>query len=818
MIPILKSGDSVVGFLVDATSCTVTEERNGIYEMELTYPVAGPLFGELMVDRCIQAKPNDTADLQLFRIYEISKPLNGIVTVNGEHVSYALAHYPVTDVSITGTATQAVSAILAKINAYMSSHRFTVAETGFASVRNFKYQVGSARAALGGSEGSVLDTYGGEFEFDNYTVKIHEHRGRDTGVVVAYRKNMTDLKVTTSLDSAYTRLFPYAIKDDTLITISGGTISVPNTSGIAERVMIRDFSSDFEEEETVDASRLQTKAEAYLRNKDINAPAVNISVSFVHLWQSPEYADVVALEQVSLCDYVTVRHEILGVDIKAQVIRTVYDSLSERYESIELGEARANFQDTVKNAVQDVSRLIQKLDTELDTSAITQAYMQAIADATNLITGADGGYVHLIPSQNPQEIVISDIEDFKSTAAKVWRWNKNGLGYSSTGYSGTYTTAITKDGKINAGMITTGTLNASIITAGVLQSADGESSFDLESGKVSTRHNFGSFSTEANMTTGRFQLMYNGVEIGGLGTVEGGFPYLFFNEDNAGKIVIGGGNSSIAKGKIIVENAGTRFHGANNNNVCRIDDYGIHGTLHGDAFGNLNGDIYKESDNIYFCIGGTAHGYINPDKGYIGRLDAFETWKNGTYANDYSRIWDGINSAASSSPYHTHEWLVGSDAVGFLVNGKNNLSAFETQLYFSGEIYANGVLLSSTEDIKENVQSVSSVLELFSPETSKIYAYNLKKGETVIPKPDGVEIVSTDIPTDVGASFGGGTTEVSEHTSTGFVIGRETPSEVLSEDGEHIDLYSMTSIIWKATQELLLKIQALEETVYAKTS
>ena len=232
MTPILLAGDTVKGFLPDATSCVVTEERNGIFELELTYPVAGPLFGELAVDRYIKAKPNDTADLQLFRIYEITKPIAGIVTVRCEHVSYALAHYPITGVSGTGTAHQAVSAVLAKVNAYLSlSRQFSSADTGWAAAKAYKYQVGSARAALGGSEGSLLDTFGGEFEWDNYTVKLHQHRGRDTGVVVAYRKNITDLKVTTSLDSAYTALFPYAVKDDVLVTIAEGTLAVQNKSG-----------------------------------------------------------------------------------------------------------------------------------------------------------------------------------------------------------------------------------------------------------------------------------------------------------------------------------------------------------------------------------------------------------------------------------------------------------------------------------------------------------------------------------------------------------------------------------------------------------
>ena len=109
MTPILLSGTAVRGFLAEALTCVVTEERNGIFELELTYPVSGLMFPELCADRLIKAKPNDTADCQHFRIYQISKPLNGIVTVSAEHISYTLSHYPVSSISMTGiTATQAI--------------------------------------------------------------------------------------------------------------------------------------------------------------------------------------------------------------------------------------------------------------------------------------------------------------------------------------------------------------------------------------------------------------------------------------------------------------------------------------------------------------------------------------------------------------------------------------------------------------------------------------------------------------------------------------------------------------------------------------
>ncbi len=486
MIPILLSGTKVLGFLQETIFCTVTEERNGIYELTMQYPITGHMFPELSVDRLIKAKPNDISELQLFRIYEITKPLNGIVTVNAEHISYALSHYPVNNVSANGNPAIVIQAILDNANQNLaSSHNFTVATTDMVSSKAFLYTVGSVRSALGGSEGSVLDVFGGEYEFDNYVIKLHKNRGKNTGVLVAYGKNLTDVTATTSTESSYTHLFPYCTKDDVLTTIAGKRIEVKNQSGIAQRVLIKDFSSFFESDEEITSDSLLDKANEWLQQNDINAPSINVSVSFIHLWQSPEYASVAALEKVALCDYVTVRHPQLDIDLKAQVIKTVYNVLAERYEKLELGSARSNFADTMKQATDKLSqtiRLISKFD---NTSAITKAYMAAIDAATKAITGNSGGYVLLNPELNPQEILIMNTAD-KNTASKMWRWNLGGLGYSKNGYKGPFATAITMDGQIVADFITAGTLTANIIKAGVLSSTDGTSYFNLESGLIHT--------------------------------------------------------------------------------------------------------------------------------------------------------------------------------------------------------------------------------------------------------------------------------------------------------------------------------------------
>ena len=480
MIPILLDGTTRVGWLKDCLSCEVTEERNGVYELTLTYPASGSMARELTVERFIKAKPNQTAENQLFKIYKVSKPISGIFTVNAEHVSYALSHYPISSVSLpSANPTQAINALLTNAaNNLGSSHGFTVETSDIATNAAFSVSNVSARAGLGGVEGSVLDTYGGEFEFDNYKIKLHRARGSDNGVIISYGKNLTDVKCDISSDSSYTAVYAYAARDDISVSL---TMPVTNSSGIAARVLMRDFSSEFGTDEELTSAALNEKVTEWLASNDINALTISMSVSFVDLSQSPEYSSYKLLESVNLCDTVTVRHKDLDLNITAKVIKTTYNVLNEKYSKVELGSARANFSSTIEQLQKETQSV--KHEVHKTESKITQEYLAAIQDATNAITGNSGGYIKLNPSENPQELLIMNTPSAE-TATKIWRWNLSGLGYSSTGYSGSYKTAITQDGHIVADFIDTGTLTANIIKAGIMQSTNGEFSFNLESGHI----------------------------------------------------------------------------------------------------------------------------------------------------------------------------------------------------------------------------------------------------------------------------------------------------------------------------------------------
>ena len=490
MIPVLYKANSTnfdtygIGVLKDCTSCEVTEERNGAFECQFKYPIHGTLYKEITTERLVKAKPNDTAADQVFRIYRISTPINGEVTVYAQHLSYDLL-----GVAALQWASDSISPSLAMERVFQNTatpHNFTC-QTDYSAAKAFSVsKPQSVRACLGGVSDSFLDLWGGEFEWDNFNVIHHQGRGQKTGVVIEYGKNLTDLEHENENADVYTDLLPYAVitaedGTETVITLSEVLIPIAETTLVQRKTLIRDFTEYFDELNPISESGLRAFAYKYLSNNPLGVSTPTVKVAFEPLWKQPEYAAV--LERVSLCDTVTIRHSVLGITAKAKVITTVYDTLAEKYISITLGSAKANLINNVTSAESAAQEAVQKVD------RFPALMNSAIKNATSLITGQSGGYVVIhTDSDNgqPYEILILDAPSIDA-AVNVWRWNVGGLGFSKNGYNGPYETAITADGQIVADFITSGTLVANIIKAGVLQSQDGSSYWDLESGEVVLR-------------------------------------------------------------------------------------------------------------------------------------------------------------------------------------------------------------------------------------------------------------------------------------------------------------------------------------------
>lgn len=423
MIPILYSKAETVaqlvadktngvGRLADATSCKVQEDRNGAFTLSMTYPISGIHYADIVIGGCIKAKPNELADPQLFRIYHISKPLNGMVTIDAQHLSYDLSKAVVKPFSakgITAVTSGMISNMIGGIGFSFSSD----INNGDSQFTNDHPQ--SFRALLGGQEGSVLDVFGGEYEFNNEKVILHAHRGSDNGVVIRYGKNLTSVQQDENIESTYTAVYPYVLNSDQE-TIAGDLQTVVSTS--EPKILALDLSSKFKEEDgTPTAAQINAKAQKYIKANNIGVPKVSLDVSFVQLWQTQEYKEIAPLERVSLCDTVTVKYEKLGVDAKAKVITTVYDVLAERYDSITLGDAKSSLASTIA-AAPEREAIEKQTSSDLE---------RAVTRATNLITGTKGGHVVIQrdASGKPEELLIMDTDDVatvsKGMAMESWR-------------------------------------------------------------------------------------------------------------------------------------------------------------------------------------------------------------------------------------------------------------------------------------------------------------------------------------------------------------------------------------------------------------
>lgn len=766
-----------IGRLADCISCTVTEERNGMYELEFEYPITGQYYSSIEHGCIVYATHDDLDDPQPFVIYGHTKPINGIVTFYASHISYELNKVVVEPFSASSCAAALVG---------IEGHEVT--DSGFTywtdKTTQGEFSLATpteVRPILGGIEGSILDIYGGEYEWDKFTVKLHARRGTDTGVEIRYGKNLVDLTEESDSSSLFDGVVPFWYGETeegepVLVSLPEKAVVYAGANGVEELLATEnleiiqtengvdildggrrislislDLSDQFEEPPT--AEELRSAAQSYLNNAEGWLSITNIEVDFVQLWQTEEYAEYAPLQRVRLCDTVSIYFPELGVvRVRQKVVKTTYNVLLDRYDSIELGTLQQTYGQVLEESFDfsqfvtgdqltrleaSIAAMTEDLKTQLDskvetwyqatnpatnwttaddraahagdlwcyTGQTTSSYINlgiyrynydpatdtgtwvdydaaselfdeidgkttiyygstsgtypnvntgdylvdpsdgctyrwsgqwikvtdynaaiaalkgelesqidakietwaqstspanawttaerpshngdlwlytgtsnitvggvtihpqgvyqynsstnrwsayssttnnlfdladgkttiyygspsgtysnvavgdylvdstdgctyrwtgstwqkvtdymsamqstieaAVQNATGKITGAQGGYVYIKPNANgyPQEILIMNRNDY-TTATKLWRWNINGLGYSKTGYSGTYSTAITMDGAIVADFITTGTLNANIIKAGVLSDTGGNTSFDLSTGNL----------------------------------------------------------------------------------------------------------------------------------------------------------------------------------------------------------------------------------------------------------------------------------------------------------------------------------------------
>ena len=387
-----------IGALSDAVSCYVTEERNGQFELEMVYPITGVHYSDIQYRSILYVKPNPFDNPQPFRVYRITRPLNGLVTVYAQHITYDLNGIPITPFH-----TYTIEGVLEAL------------QTNSAIDNNFEYYTDksplmegeietlvpySARYILGGMQGSVLQTFQGEYYYNGFTVSLLTNRGTNNGVTLRYAKNIVQLEQDENYINLYTGVAPYWLGEDKAVYLPDTVVFVGGAYDF-ERILSLDLSSEFETEPSV--ADLQARAEAYILANNIGVPTASVTI---------DYAMDTEIQSVHLCDTVSVIYTKLGVQATAKVVKTVYDELLNRYDSITLGSIRSNLADTYANQYQNLTRRIRHIEADYATNGeIREIAQEEIRNDTSIIQRAEA----IISTALEEYVRTSDYETFRST-------------------------------------------------------------------------------------------------------------------------------------------------------------------------------------------------------------------------------------------------------------------------------------------------------------------------------------------------------------------------------------------------------------------
>ena len=341
MIPILYEANEThfisngIGRLRDCISAEVCEERNGVYELDFSYPIDGTYFDEILPGRIVCVTHNETDDLQPFDIVSYEKPIDGVATFHAVHISYRQSFMTVTGTNITSLADalNLLETATPSPNVFDYSADFTMSGN-LGEADGLPHTV---REMLGGVEGSILDVYGGEYEWDKFSVILHRNRGQMRDFAVRYGINMLDYNDEADYFGAFTSCVPFWKSGDDLVSpVVGNKVDsgLPTYCG-RDLCVPLDLSDKFENAPTT--AQLEAEALSYMRQKQTNQPSQTIKIDFIRLQDFAGYEDLSSLLKCSLCDTIMVEFPQYKTSGTFKIVRTVWDVLGGRYIEMELG-------------------------------------------------------------------------------------------------------------------------------------------------------------------------------------------------------------------------------------------------------------------------------------------------------------------------------------------------------------------------------------------------------------------------------------------------------------------------------------------------
>ena len=374
---------------LNVTKGTVTRERNGNYTLYSEIPANDPMVATLEKEMKLKADAGLRTKNQTFEISRIVKDSSNIVKIYGQHISHKLEYMGL--VNGRPFSGSAFTALAIWHNATIGDLRFDVwsdIQTTGKGVFDIS-KMENARQALGGVEGSILDIYGGEYEFDNMTVRLHKQLGRTAPTVLEYGRNILSAELDETIESAYTSVLPFATytpdkpegdtsdsqPDPVTVTLPENYVDSKYKALYAHRrIKVVDFSSEFKSDskskDIPTPDKLRKIANDYMERNEIGKPKINIKIEYADLARTLDYADNGWIEEVELCDIVPVYYPQIGLTDETLKVTTItYDFVNERNESVEYGDigtnVRATMQSGLAGRVDDIAKAQQDFENSL---------------------------------------------------------------------------------------------------------------------------------------------------------------------------------------------------------------------------------------------------------------------------------------------------------------------------------------------------------------------------------------------------------------------------------------------------------------------
>ena len=514
-----------IATLADCRSLKVTEEANGSYIAELTFPITTK-YSEYLedVNYQIKCKPNDLDSYHVFYIYTHYKDMaTGLLYVTAKSRTMKLGNRTVKNVVIDNqTGIEAMALLHDGMDLESDIEMFS----DITAISSTHFEVSNPLECIKGIDGSLNQRYGGEIKHEPNRISLLKRRGKDNVTTIRYRKNLEGFKLELNWDGLCTRIYPYA--------------DVQNTDGKTERIYGNKVDSQYignydgevyarhiqftEDQGATDTATLNKVASKYFTsmNAGVDKPKVSAEVNIRKLDNQAKFKN---FRQLGIFDSFTVFHERYNINLEMTVNKVVYDGLLEQIESIEAGDPKFTFFEEQQNQFTEVMKKVP-----------TKQYNSVFTDyVTKIISGNDGGNVIWHPKERPTDLFFvngTNLEDSK----QVLRINKSGIGFSSNGWKGPFNTAWTLDGTFVADFIKSGTLNADLIKAGVLsgikiRSVHHDFIIELDQGKIRFIKRNGSSENEMFA----FAPTYVGGQLQGINAIQNhGYSFALSSKGNNG--------------------------------------------------------------------------------------------------------------------------------------------------------------------------------------------------------------------------------------------------------------------------------------------